>query len=146
MAAVVPCYNEESQVGTVIETMPALIDRIVIIDDACQDRTAGIVDEYRKKDGWITLIRHDVNQGVGGAIATGYKWCRDQNLDIAVVMAGDGQMSPEDLPNLLDPVSAVKRQLHFEQSDRHAPISPLAGASPAACGDRSHGRPKFVCI
>jgi hypothetical protein len=41
---------------------------------------------------------------VGGAIATGYKWVRDHQLDIAVVMAGDAQMDPGDLPGLLDPV------------------------------------------
>jgi len=104
VAAVVPCYNEESQVGKVIETMPAIIDHIVVVDDASQDRTAGIVDEYRKRDGRIVIIQHEVNQGVGGAIASGYKWARDEEIDVAVVMAGDGQMSPEDLPNLLDPV------------------------------------------
>lgn len=104
VAVVVPCYNEESQVGKVIETMPTIIDYIVVVDDASRDQTAVIVDEYRKTDGRIVLIRHEVNQGVGGAIATGYKWCRDHNLDATVVMAGDAQMDPEDLPALLEPV------------------------------------------
>jgi glycosyltransferase involved in cell wall biosynthesis len=50
------------------------------------------------------LIRHETNQGVGGAISTGYKWARDNDIDVAVVMAGDGQMNPKDLPNILDPI------------------------------------------
>jgi glycosyltransferase involved in cell wall biosynthesis len=45
-----------------------------------------------------------MNQGVGGAIATGYKWCRDHEVDVAVVMAGDAQMDPADLPTLLAPI------------------------------------------
>jgi glycosyltransferase involved in cell wall biosynthesis len=52
----------------------------------------------------IILIEHDVNQGVGGAISTGYKWCRDHEIDIAVVMAGDAQMDPDDMPTLLEPI------------------------------------------
>jgi len=55
---------------------------------------------------WLSLIRHETNQGVGGAIATGYKWCRDHEVDVAVVMTGDAQMDPADLAALLDPVVA----------------------------------------
>jgi glycosyltransferase involved in cell wall biosynthesis len=50
------------------------------------------------------VLRHERNQGVGGAIATGYEWVRDHGYDVAVVMAGDAQMDPADLPALLDPV------------------------------------------
>ena len=53
----------------------------------------------------IVLIEHEENQGVGGAIATGYSWARDYDFDMAVVMAGDGQMDPKNLPDLLDPVA-----------------------------------------
>ncbi len=109
VAVVVPAYNEESQIGKVIETLPGFVDKIVIVDDASTDRTAEVVERYckkypRKYGSRIVLIRHEQNQGVGGAITTGYKWARDNRMDVSVVMAGDGQMDPEDLPNLLDPV------------------------------------------
>ncbi len=52
----------------------------------------------------MDLIEHAVNQVVGGAIATGYKWARDLGYNLAVVMAGDGQKNPADLPAILDPV------------------------------------------
>jgi len=109
VAVVVPAYNEESQIGKVIETLPGFVDKIVIVDDASTDKTAEVVERYckkypRKYGSRIVLIRHEQNQGVGGAITTGYKWARDNRMDVSVVMAGDGQMDPEDLPNLLDPV------------------------------------------
>lgn len=106
VAAVVPCYKEERQIGKVIATMPDFIDHIVIIDDCSPDNTSAVVREWREKDPRVVLIRHEVNQGVGAAIASGYKWARDHGMDAAVVMAGDGQMDPVDLPVLLDPVVA----------------------------------------
>ena len=71
---------------------------------------------YQKRDGRVVLINHEFNQGVGGAIATGYKWARDHGIDVAVVMAGDGQMAPEDLPNLLDPV--VSGEVDYSKGNR----------------------------
>ena len=53
----------------------------------------------------IIVIRHKTNLGVGGAIATGYKWCRDQEIDLTATMDGDAQMDPGDLIRLLDPVA-----------------------------------------
>jgi glycosyltransferase involved in cell wall biosynthesis len=71
VAVVVPAYNEETQIGRVIETMPGFVDHIVIIDDKSRDRTSEVVRSYQEREGRVTLIRHEVNQGVGGAIATG---------------------------------------------------------------------------
>ncbi len=105
VSVVVPAYNEETQIKMVTDTMPSIVDYIVIINDKSKDRTQQVVEEEAKKNDKIILINHEVNQGVGGAIATGYIWSRDNNIDIAVVMAGDAQMDPNDLPNILDPVA-----------------------------------------
>lgn len=105
---IVPAYNESTQIATVIETMPEMVDCMVVVDDASSDDTADIVERYVQKSERIVLIRHTVNAGVGGAIATGYKYARDQGADMAVVMAGDGQMNPDDLPALLEPVADDK--------------------------------------
>lgn len=116
VAVVVPAYNEETQIARVIETMPDFIDHIVIVDDCSKDKTVEVVERYRKDHPRVVLIRHEVNQGVGGAIATGYKWARDKDIDIAVVMAGDGQMDPADLPALLDPV--VEGRADYSKGNR----------------------------
>jgi len=101
---VVPAYNEETQIKDTISTMPDYVDRIIVIDDMSKDRTAEIVESLEKKDNRVLLIQHEKNGGVGKAIGTGYIWCRENDIDIAVVMAGDGQMDPDDMPELLDPV------------------------------------------
>ena len=107
VCVVVPAYNEENLIGKVLETMPDYVDRIVVVDDRSIDKTAEIVEGLvTKSGGRIVLIEHDKNEGVGGAIATGYKWARDNQMDATAVMAGDAQMDPADLPNLLDPVVA----------------------------------------
>lgn len=105
IVAVIPAHNEETQIGRVIETMPAFVDMMVIIDDKSADNTVGVVCEYQNNNDRIELIKHKINRGVGGAIATGYKYARDNDFDIAVVIAGDGQMSPDDLPAILEPVA-----------------------------------------
>ncbi len=58
-----------------------------------------------KRNNKIILLKHEINQGCGGALATGYKWARDNDVDIAVRMDGDGQMNPDDLISLLKPVA-----------------------------------------
>jgi len=104
IAIVVPAYNEETQIGKVITTMPDYVDKIVIVNDCSKDNTQSVINSFSKEYSYIVLINHEKNQGVGGAIASGYKWCRDNNIDIAVVMAGDAQMDPNDMPLLLDEV------------------------------------------
>lgn len=105
ICVVVPCYNEETQIAKVISSLPGWISHVCVIDDCSPDRTSEVVREFAASDARVNLIRHEVNQGVGGAIATGYKWARDNGIDVAVVMAGDAQMNPADLPALVAPVA-----------------------------------------
>lgn len=101
-----PAHNEEKLIGRVIETMPDFVDKIVVVDDCSQDQTRAIVTGYAETGERVVLLSLPQNQGVGGAIAAGYKWCRDHEIDATAVMAGDGQMDPADLPALLDPIVA----------------------------------------
>jgi glycosyltransferase involved in cell wall biosynthesis len=117
VAVVVPCYNEETQITRVIDTMPEIVDSIVIVNDCSPDKTSQVIRSHRLfGSSRIVLIDLVKNEGVGGAIAAGYKWCRDNGIDVAAVMAGDGQMAPEDLPAILDPV--IDDQADYTKGNR----------------------------
>ena len=119
IGVVVPAYNEEAFVGTVIETMPPFVDRIYVVDDRSTDDTWSVVTDYadatapavgRTDDptppsaGRVVPIRHEENRGVGGAIKTGYKRALADRMDVTAVMGGDGQMDPDYLTDLINPV------------------------------------------
>jgi glycosyltransferase involved in cell wall biosynthesis len=116
IAVIVPAYNEEKLIGKVLKTVPTFIDHIVVVDDASRDRTGEVVKAYQQEDSRIIYLCHTKNEGVGGAIVTGYKWARDNEISISVVMAGDAQMDPKDLPKLLDPV--VDGEVDYSKGNR----------------------------
>ena len=104
IAVVVPAHNEEVLIVRVIDTMPDYIDKIIIVNDASTDNTRAVLEQQAEHNRKLAIITHKTNQGVGGAIATGYKHARDLAIDVTVVMAGDAQMDPADLPAIVDPV------------------------------------------
>ena len=116
VAVVVPAYNEEKLIGKVLKTIPTFVDHLVVVDDASQDHTGEVVKECQKEDLRIIYLRLKGNQGVGGAIVAGYKWARDHEIEISVVMAGDAQMDPVDLPSLLEPI--VEGEVDYSKGNR----------------------------
>jgi glycosyltransferase involved in cell wall biosynthesis len=104
LGVVMPAHCEEALVRRAIASVPPFVDAIWVIDDASTDRTADEV--LRAGDPRVRLIRHTENHGVGAAIATGYRAAFGAGIDVACVMAGDGQMDPRDLPGLVAPVLA----------------------------------------
>ncbi len=116
ISVVVPCHNEESQIEAVVKGLPEYIDKIVIIDDKSNDETVHIIKKLKNGNDKIISIFHNKNQGVGAAIASGYKWSRDNDIDISVVMAGDNQMDPKDLPAILDPL--VQDNVDYSKGNR----------------------------
>jgi len=120
VAAVVPAYNEAGLVGDVIRTVPDYVDRVYAIDDGSTDETWAEIEAAAESanervdplaadggatwDDRVVPIRHDENAGVGAAIKTGYRRAHGDGVDVAVVMAGDGQMDPDVLEALLDPI------------------------------------------
>ena len=106
IAVVVPTYNEEHQITGVIAALPDFVDHIVVVDDASTDRSIQIVEDLgaNQPTGRLVLLKNPRNEGCGGALVRGYQWAIDHDVDIAVRMDGDGQMDPNELPNLLNPV------------------------------------------
>lgn len=116
ICVVIPAFNEGTQITKVIKSMPDIVDKIVIIDDDSKDNTVEIVQNCQAQNNKVVLIKHEKNQGCGGALATGYKWARDNNFDVAVRMDGDGQMQPENLSDILLPV--VEKRADYSKGNR----------------------------
>jgi len=123
IAVVVPAYNEEKFIGRVISTMPTYVDKIIVVDDASTDATYKVAKSHA--DDRTILIKHEVNQGVGGAIISGHKKALEYGADISVVMAGDGQMDPQYLPDLLDPL--INEGYDYTKGNRFLKRGALSG-------------------
>jgi glycosyltransferase involved in cell wall biosynthesis len=108
ISVVIPAFNERGKIASTVETVPDFVDDIFVIDDASRDETgaaASLGACRRANPERIHVVRHGENRGVGAAIATGYRHALAAGADVAVVMAGDGQMDPDDLPALLVPIA-----------------------------------------
>ncbi len=111
-AVVIPAYNEEGFVADSIESVPPFVDHVYVVDDGSTDGTwaeiRSTVDDDRAdagdRPGRVVAIQHERNRGVGGAIKTGYQRARDDEIELTAVMGGDGQMEPEMLGDLFDPI------------------------------------------
>lgn len=114
IAVVVPAFNEARHIALTLRSIPRYVDRIVVVDDGSSDGTAAEV--LRLKDRRIDLVQHTTNCGVGQALCTGYAKAFGDGADIAAVMAGDGQMHPDDLLGLLAPL--VDGEADYVKGDR----------------------------
>lgn len=110
---ILPAFNEEGKIGRVVQKVITtdLIDTIVVVDDCSSDNT------FREAtDAGAHVIRHDVNSGVGAGIRSGLNYGLANGFDIAVIMAGDDQHEPKELPDVLRPLWDDKAE--FVQGSR----------------------------
>ena len=104
IAVVIPAFQAARTIGDVIAGIPPLVRSIIVVDDASADDTSAAARS--SGDPRLTVLRHEENRGVGGAMTTGYRAALELGADVAVKMDADGQMSPAALPALLEPVLA----------------------------------------
>ena len=93
VAVIIPCYKVTKHILGVIEKIPALVDLIVCVDDACPEKCTQLIG-HNKQDSRVKTLINDVNLGVGGAVMRGYEYALNENCDILVKIDGDGQMDP----------------------------------------------------
>ncbi|MDF1526743.1 MAG: glycosyltransferase family 2 protein [bacterium] len=98
----IPCYNVEGQIAQVLEGIPDFVDLTFPVNDRSTDRTGEILTEYAS--GKIRPLDHDHNQGVGGAVVSGWNRCLEEGMDILIKFDGDGQMDPQGISSLIDAI------------------------------------------
>jgi dolichol-phosphate mannosyltransferase len=115
---VIPCYEVSKQIISVIESVlkQSAICNIIVVDDACPEATGKLVREHFNNHPQITVLTHEKNQGVGGAMCTGYQYAFKNGADIVVKMDGDGQMNPEHISSLINPI--VKGKCDYTKGNR----------------------------
>lgn len=115
IAAILPCYRVGRQVLDVIARIGPECARIYVVDDACPEGTAAVV-ERECRDPRVSVLRHAQNQGVGGATVTGYRAALADGCTILVKIDGDGQMDPGLLPRFVAPI--VQGQADYTKGNR----------------------------
>ena len=98
-AALIPAYNEERFIGSLVLAARAHVDHVVVVDDGSRDCTV----EIAKLAGAI-VVEHQTNQGKAAAVNTGFAYIRRLAPAAVVMLDGDGQHSADDIPSVLAPV------------------------------------------
>lgn len=93
IAVVIPCYKVEKQIQQVVAEIPEYITSIILVDDASPDKTGEILEQLSKENPKVTVIHHSKNQGVGGAMISGFQEAIKQKHEIVIKIDGDGQMN-----------------------------------------------------
>ena len=117
VAVVIPAYRAAAQIAGVLRGIPDFVSWIVVVEDCSPDATAAIVEAESRRDPRIRLLRHEENQGVGGAVLTGYAEAHRLGAEIVVKMDSDGQMDPAQLPALIGPI--VRGEADYTKGNRY---------------------------
>src|SRR5690606_22887121 len=132
-AVVVPCYRTGRPVATVVAGVPDWVDHVIVVDDACPERSGDAAEATGAPR--LTVLRHALNRGVGGAVVTGYKKALELGCDIVIKMDGDDQMDPAYAARLIEPLLADRadyakgNRFHDFRALRAMPAARLFGNS-----------------
>ena len=103
IAVVIPCYKVKGSILEVITSIGIEVGEIYVIDDACPEGSGRFVEE-NCSDPRVRVLFHSSNQGVGGAVVTGYRAAVEAGADIIVKLDGDGQMDASLIPYFVEPI------------------------------------------
>ena len=103
IAVTIPSYKVRAHVLDVIARIPPQVQRIYVVDDKCPQDSGAFVQQHCT-DPRVRVIFHDENQGVGGAVVSGYRAALEDGMDIVVKVDGDGQMDPALIPHFTRPI------------------------------------------
>lgn len=104
IVASICAYEEEGNIGTVLDQMPATMNgrayTTLVVVDGGEDRTASIARAYPG----VKVIEFPVNLGHGVALQVTYRYCIENQVDYVVTLDADGQNDPAEMPDVLAPL------------------------------------------
>jgi dolichol-phosphate mannosyltransferase len=115
LAVVIPAYKAKDTINKLVEQIGPQVDYIFVVDDFCPEKTgqallSGVQDKR------VSVLFHDANRGVGGAMVTGYKAALDAGADVIVKLDADGQMDPKNIETLIEPI--LNGEADYTKGDR----------------------------
>ena len=99
VVAAIPAYNEAASIAEVVRATRRYVDEVVVVDDGSSDATAQIA-----RGAGASVVRHHVNRGKAAGIVTACRAAAERGADVLVLLDGDGQHDPDEIPRLLAPV------------------------------------------
>lgn len=94
--AVIPAYNEEKRIGSVIKKTKKYVKNIIVVDDGSRDRTFEVAEKLK-----VVVAKHPINLGKGAALKTGCEIAIRKGAEIIVLIDSDGQHNPHEIPKLI---------------------------------------------
>jgi glycosyltransferase involved in cell wall biosynthesis len=98
--AAIPCYNEGLAIGSVVLKASRYVDEVLVVDDGSTDDTAEIA-----KEAGAVVVAHEGNKGKGRAVKNALRYAVNHKFDALVLLDGDGQHDPREIPKLLEPLT-----------------------------------------
>lgn len=124
IGVVIPCYKVKKHILGVIEKIGGSVAKIYVVDDKCPESSGSYVLE-NCLDKRVEVIFNNENQGVGGAVISGYRASLADNMDIVVKIDGDGQMDPYLIDDFVNPI--LKELSDYTKGNRFYDIEGLRG-------------------
>jgi dolichol-phosphate mannosyltransferase len=115
VAVVIPAYRVRRHVLEVIAGIGPEVAQIYVVDDHCPEGSGELVTQSCT-DPRVVVIKHEQNQGVGGAVMTGYRAAMDAGAEVIVKVDGDGQMDPALILNFIRPI--LEGEADFTKGNR----------------------------
>lgn len=108
IACVIPAWNEEKHISTVIDKVKGLVDMIIVVDDCSRDRTSALA-----KEAGAFVLRHPINRGQGAALQTGSDYALKLGADIIVHFDADDQFAASEIVDVVTPIKNGEADIVF---------------------------------
>jgi polyprenyl-phospho-N-acetylgalactosaminyl synthase len=106
--AIVPAYNEEKRIGSVVRSLFKHVDKVVVVDDCSSDKT-----KITAKEAGALVLSHSINRGQGASLETGQSYARQIGADYILHFDGDGQLDVNDINPALEKLKKEKADILF---------------------------------
>jgi glycosyltransferase involved in cell wall biosynthesis len=128
ISIVIPCYNVSKHIESVINGIPSEVLFIIVVNDCSSDSTQSKIEQIAGNNSKVHILNHSINQGVGGAMISGYKKSLELGADITIKMDGDGQMDPTNIKKLVQPL--IEGKADFTKGNRFRDLKSLKAMPP----------------